>query len=115
MKAHRHRLIFWPLFCGVVVFMLSGKGSYGLLWPNVTLGMVSATALEGAIYGSDPSRHGSGIVRLVVVATGVFAVLDLFLTRYVPDCDMTILFFLVIFAVPLAKATFQRRTGKTQG
>ncbi|MGB9028667.1 MAG: hypothetical protein WCC27_01000 [Acidobacteriaceae bacterium] len=63
MKAYRHRLIFWPVLPGAVVFLLSGKETYGILLPSVIDGAVAALFVLAAIYSSDRSRRGSGVLR----------------------------------------------------
>ena len=107
MRAYRHRLIFWPLFCGTVVFSLSGKGAYGPFWP-IVYAVVAAVVVYAALYSSDPMRYRSGTVRRVFVLASLLAAIACLVLTEAAGCGITILFFLAVFAVPLAKA--EKRT-----
>ena len=109
MRAYRHRLIFWPLFCGFVVFFLSGKGMYCPFWP-IVYAMVATVFVCAAIYSLDPERYRSRTVRLVLILTGLFIAPICWLPGDVAGCGITILFFLCIFTVPLMQA--ERRARK---
>ena len=109
LRAYRHRLIFWPVFCGAVIFALSGKGAYGPLWPSIYAAL-AAVIVFVAIYSSDPFRQRSGAVRLALFATIPVAATLCLIDGDVAGCGITILFFLTLFAIPVIRA--ERRARK---
>lgn len=72
MQAYRYRLIFWPLFCGGVIFVLS-KNPDGLLWP-LTDGGLCAAFVFAVIYAADRNRPRSGLLRTGVILVGILRV-----------------------------------------
>jgi hypothetical protein len=115
MKAYRHRLIFWPLFCGALVSFFAGVRDDDRIWPVIIPALVTAAIVFMAIYGSDPSRHGSGIARAISAVIGILAAVDLFTAGYLQGCDLAVLVFLAIFAVPMVRATIKSRTNAGHG
>lgn len=73
MQDHRDRLIFWPLFCGGVIFVLMSKNPDGLLWP-VTDGGLCAAFCFAVIHGADRNRPRSGLLRTGVILVGILNV-----------------------------------------
>lgn len=110
MKAHRYRLIFWPLFYGAVVYCFAGQSDDDRIWPGISAALVAVAFALGAIYSSDGSRRGSALVRVVVMGVGILAMIDLIAVGYMPDCDWAILLLLAIFAFPMLRATIGSRT-----
>jgi hypothetical protein len=112
MKAYRHRLIFWPLFCGSVVFWFSGYRDDLRYWPVIINAAVTVAFVLAAIYASDRDRPRSGTVRVVVILICVLAAADLLVTQFVPGCDLAIFFFLLVFAAPMVRATIRNCAGR---
>jgi hypothetical protein len=106
MKAHRYRLICWPLFAGFVIFFLSGKGIEGPDWPVSAIAAITTLA---AIFASDPERRGSLVVRICLLGVALVAAADLLTTQFSASPDVAFLFLIAIFAVPLIKAAVHKR------
>lgn len=103
MKANRHRLIFWPLFLGAVVFFLSGTGTCEVLWPSVIDGIGAALFVLAAVYSSDRSRRGSRVLRAGVIGVSLVAAIIWFVTGSGPELILTALFLLAVFSLLLAE------------
>jgi hypothetical protein len=98
------------LFCGAVVYFFAGQRDDDRIWPVIITAVVAAAFVLSAIYASDSSRRGSGIVRAVAAALGLLAAVDLFTFGYMAGCDLAVLLLLAIFAVPMVRATIKSRT-----
>ena len=110
LRAYRHRLIFWPIFSGAVVFSVSSKGTGPLSWP-IVYALVAAVVVCAALYASDPMRSRSGWIRRGLLAAGLIAGMLCIIGGGAANCGITIFFFLVLFAVPITRA--ERRARRT--
>lgn len=109
MNAYRHRLIFWPLFCGAVVYFFAGMTDDHRVGPGMIPAAAAVAFAFAAIYASDTARRGSGKVRVGVAVVATLAAVDLFTTGFLPGPDRAVLLLLLIFAVPLIRATRKGR------
>lgn len=115
MRAHNHRLVFWPLFIGFVVFLLSGDGIVSSPSSCTKVAIGVALFVLGLIYASDRTQPFSGGIRVLVLSVSVIATIYWLLMRDRVLYILAPLFFLivalVIFGDDLTNRPHKRHSG----